>query len=86
MRSEAQTHPAGGRLCAEFLVIHVSAERTRDGRAAPAPVRRWPGGDNPEERVERDLALPQHNADVALPVDPRMDGFVFSDFVGQRPQ
>jgi hypothetical protein len=55
----------------EFLVIHVSAERTRDGGATPGPARRWRGGNNPEERVER--APPRHNADVALPVDPLDD-------------
>src|SRR4051794_12261941 len=61
-----QREAAGGRPCTEFIVIHVSAEHTRDERAAPVPARRWHSGDNSEERVERDIPLPRDNANVAV--------------------
>src|SRR5688572_32193874 len=50
-------------------------------RSPPRGRRR--GRDDAEERIERDLGAPGHDADLALVIDLRVDRLVVGELVGQ---
>src|SRR5690348_5778423 len=74
------------RARAQLLIVHVAAERPRHGRSASPPARRRCGGNDSEKRIQWNLGSPWHHADIAIPIDLRMDRLVFGELVRERPK
>ncbi len=66
---------------AKFLVVHIATERAGHRRPASPPAGRRSGGDDAEERIERNLRSPRHDADIAFTIDYWMDGLVVGELV-----